>query len=89
VKATLGLILILAGGVTIVYGIGLALYALMGLYQGAVENPMGQPATAEKDTSEAMIRAAIIGACGVPFFIAGSVLLKVSFFQRALRKRTK
>lgn len=88
-KAALGLILILAGGVTIVYGIGLALYALMGLYHGAVENPMGQSATAEKDTSEAMIRAAIIGACGVPFFIAGSVLLKVSFFQRALRKRAK
>jgi hypothetical protein len=86
-KATVGLILVLVGGGVIVFGIGTAMMALFGLYGNAIDNAMGMGATAEQDASRAMIRGVIVGACGVPFLIAGSVLLKVTMFQRMARGR--
>jgi len=87
VRTAIGLILVLAGGGLILFGIGGALMALFGLYGNAIDNAMGMSATAEQDASRAMIRGVIVGACGVPFLIAGSVLLKVTMFQRMARGR--
>ena len=84
-RAAIGLILSLIGGGVVVFGIVVAVRAFGGLYEGATTNAMGMSATAEEDTSKAMIRAVIIGACGVPLLIAGTVLLKVSMFQRLAR----
>ena len=81
-RTVIGLLLVLAGGAVIIFGIGMALMQLFGLYQSAMNNAMGMGATAEQDASRAMIRGVIVGACGVPFLIAGSVMLKVTLFQR-------
>ena len=81
-RTAIGLILVLAGGGLILFGIGGALMALFGLYGNAIDNAMGMSATAEQDASRAMIRSVIVGACGVPLFLVGSVLLKVTLFQK-------
>jgi hypothetical protein len=88
VRMVIGLILMLVGGAVILYGIAAALSQLFGLYQGAVDNAMGMSATAEQEASKGMMRAVIVGACGVPVFLVGSMLLKVSVFQR-MRARGK
>lgn len=85
-RATLGVILILLGGAVMLYGFGAAVVELMGLYQGTFDDPMGQPDGMEEGVSRRMIRSVIIGAVGVPFFIIGSVLLKITLLQR-LRRR--
>ena len=86
-RTALGFILLVVGAGVILVGIGLALREFIGLYQGAVNDAMGMKANAEQDASKAMIRAVIIGACGVPFFIAGSVMLKVTLMQRLAGRR--
>lgn len=85
-RAVIGLILTLAGAALVGYAIFHGLHELAGLYEGAANDALGMPPTAEKDASAAMIRAAIVGACGAPLLLAGSIMLKVSIFQR-LRRR--
>jgi len=86
-RKTLGIILIVAGFGLILCGLLGALRELQGLYQGATENAIGMAETAEQDASKRMVRAAVIGACGVPLFIAGSVMLRVTVVQRLKRKK--
>ena len=86
-RTLLGIILLVAGAALMLYGIGTALGQFVGLYQGAVDDAMGMKANAEQDASRAMIRAVIIGACGVPLFIVGSVLLKVTVAQRLMGRK--
>jgi ascorbate-specific PTS system EIIC-type component UlaA len=86
VRTALGLILVLLGAAVMLYGLGTALAELIGLYQGALTDPLAEPAVSENDTSQAMIRAAIIGAAGIPVFVVGSVLLKITLVQRLRRK---
>ena len=88
-RTALGLILVLIGAGVMLYGLGTALSELFGLYQGALSDPLAEPKVGEKETSKAMIRAAIIGASGIPFFIVGSVLLKITLFQRLARGRRR
>jgi len=87
VRLTIGLMLLFVGGAVMLYGIGTALHEFVGLYQGAVDNAMGMKANAEQDASKAMIRAVIIGGCGVPLFVAGSVMLKITVMQRIMGRK--
>jgi hypothetical protein len=86
-RVMIGIILMLAGGGLIVYGLLGALQELRGLYEGATGDAIGMAPTAEQDASRGMIRAAIIGGCGVPLFIAGSVVLKVTVLQKLMGKK--
>ena len=86
-RTTLGIILMAAGCGLILYGLLGALRELQGLYQGATENAIGMAETAEQDASKGMIRAVIVGGCGVPLFIAGSVMLKVTVMQRVMGRK--
>lgn len=86
-KTAAGLLLLLAGAGVMLYGLGTALIELVGLYQGAVGDPLGQQAGVEKEVSDKMIRAVIIGAIGIPPFLIGSVLLKVTLLQKLMGRR--
>lgn len=59
-----------------------ALRELAGLYEGALNDPLGQPVDAEKHTSDQMIRGVLIGACGIPPFLLGVILVKASLIRR-------
>jgi hypothetical protein len=84
---TIGLVLSLAGAAVVIVGIGMAVHELIGLYQGAINDPMHEPQGGEKAVSARMIHGVLIGAAGVPFLIIGSVLLKVTLFQRLFGRR--
>ncbi len=86
-RTVLGTLLLLIGAAVMLYGLGTALLELMGLYQGALSDPLGQPEGAETDISRRMIRAAITGALGIPPFLVGAVLLKITLIQRLRRRR--
>ncbi len=86
-RTTLGILLVLLGVGVMLYGLGGALLELLSLYQGAMSDPLAEPAVGEKERAQAMMRSAIIGAVGIPFFVAGSVLLKVSLIQRLRRRQ--
>lgn len=84
-RRTLGLLLMLIGGLVMLAGIGLALKELASLYGGVLSDPLGQPEGVEKQTSRAMIQYVILGAAGVPVFLVGTFLLKKSVIQRLHR----
>lgn len=86
-RSLVGIILVLLGGAIVIYGVLAGLAPLRGLYEGATNDAMGMPPTAETDASKLMIRAALIGACGVPLLLAGSILLKISIWQRLSRAK--
>ena len=88
-RTAIGLILLLVGAGVIVAGLWMGLQELRGLYEGATNDALGMGATAEQDASKRMVRAAIIGACGVPLFIAGSVMLKITVVQRLMGRKAK
>lgn len=79
-RAMLGMLLVLAGGAVMLYGIGSALLELVGLYQGAMTDPLGDSREGKAVSAE-MIRHVLTGAIGVLPFIIGTVLLKVSVFH--------
>lgn len=88
-KAAIGMVLSLGGGGVLVYGAGMALVPLVGMYQGAVDHPLDQPEGAEEGVSREMLHGVKIGAIGVVPLLAGSVLLKVAMFQRLRAGREK
>ncbi|MBS0197147.1 MAG: hypothetical protein JSR77_10345 [Planctomycetes bacterium] len=81
-RGFLGLVLTLLGAAVMLYGASIALKELGGLYQGALDNPLGQPADNEKHTSDTMVRGVLVGAAGVPLFLVGTVLIKVAMFRK-------
>ena len=82
-KLITGAIFVLAGLGVMGYGAYVALSALGGLYQGALQDAMNQPEGTEKATSDAMIRGVLIALPGVVVFVVGSVLMKVGRKRRA------
>jgi hypothetical protein len=81
-----GLILMLGGAAIMLYGIFLALRELIGLYQGVMEDPLGQPEGTEDAVQHGMFRGLKIGAIGVVPFLIGVVLFKGEVARR-LRRR--
>ena len=55
-KRTLGLLLMFAGLGVILWGVYLALSPLAGLYQGAIDDPLGQPEGTEKKAASDAFR---------------------------------
>lgn len=85
----LGLIFSAFGAAVILWAIGSALMELTGLYQGTVTNPLGQPDGTEQATADRMLQSVWIGLGGVPFLIAGAIMLKITFIQRLRRGLTR
>jgi hypothetical protein len=77
----------LAGGAVVVYGIFSALAPLIGLYQGALNDPLNQPEGTELNTSKAMLAGIGIGAIGAPFLLTGVVLTRIAAFRRRRARR--
>ena len=84
----LGLLLSLLGGGIVIYGASLAILALVGMYQGALEHPLDDPKGGEQSVSRDMLAGVKIGAIGVVPLLAGSILTNVGPFQRLAAKRT-
>jgi hypothetical protein len=82
-KGTIAILLTLGGGALIVVAIFHALTPLVGLYQGALSDPLGQPEGAEQAASDQMIRALLTGLPGVVMFLAGVVWLKALAARRS------
>lgn len=86
-KLTLGLFLMLVGAGIMLVGMFLALRSLVGLYQGVLDDPMGdhQPAGAAEPgdiAQQGMYHGVIFGAIGVPPFIIGVVMVKGAIVRK-------
>ncbi len=68
-------LLMIVGAMVILAGAFVALSSLSSLYQGAIDDPMSQPETAEQDASRMMLRGAAIGAPGALLMLTGKVML--------------
>lgn len=88
-RSLLAWLLLLIGGLLVLYGIGTAVLSLAGLYEANLTEPMNQPEGSEDAASGAMMRGVFIGLAGVPLFIAGAVLLKVTLIQRIARSKRR
>ncbi len=88
-RSTLGLLLVLAGGGLMLYGLGSALAELVELYQGSLSRPLEEGARTTDETSRRMLHSALTGGIGAPFFITGVILLKSAMIRRALRSRRR
>lgn len=90
----LGLFLMLVGGGIMLFGIFLALRAFVGLYQGVLNDPMGDgnaPGGPEPGevAQHGMYQGVIIGAIGVVPFLIGTVMVKVAVIQKLARAKNK
>lgn len=86
-KASTGFILLMLGSLVMLYGMGSALYELSMLYQTNITDPLTMGGEEPKVVSARMWRSVIIGLCGVPFFIAGSVMLQAGLFRYFKRRQ--
>jgi len=69
------LLILLIGLAVTLTGVGLALRELIGLYAAMLDSPLDQPEGFEAHVSRAMLTGVLIGACGLPILLTGSVLL--------------
>ncbi len=74
-RGLIGFILLFIGGAMALYGLGSALSAFAGLYQGAINDALNQPEGTEKAVADGMWRSALIGLSGVPLMMVGSFML--------------
>lgn len=77
-------ILIVAGGVVALGGIGMALLELSHLYNGVLDKPLDQPDGFEKQTADRMLQWAMVAAPGVIAVLIGKIMLKR---RKALRRK--
>lgn len=84
-KYLAAILLVLAGAGLILAAIVRALAPLIGLYQGAMGDPLGQPEGTEQAAADQMFSALILGAVGALPFIAGVIWLKVLAVRRIAR----
>ena len=82
-KGMMGLIFVLIGAGIMVYGASIALREVSGLYQGALDNPLGQPADRERDTAAAMVRGVFVGAQGILACLVGGGLIKTWVYAKS------
>lgn len=90
----LGLFLMLVGGGIMLAGIFLALRSFVGLYQGVLDDPMGdnQPAGAPEPGDVAqhgMYQGVIFGAVGIPPFLLGTIMVKGAIARKIIRARRR
>ncbi len=75
-RTGLGCVLAGVGMLVVLTGIGGALWALVGLYAGAINDPLGQPEGTEAHVEHAMLIWVGVGAVGIVPLAIGSALLK-------------
>ena len=86
-RTAIGLILFFGGMALALYGLGSAILELVGLYSSTLSAPLDNPpGGGEQAVSQRMLHSAILGACGIPPMIVGSVMLGVGLWGR-LRRR--
>jgi len=85
VKPLISILLTLAGAGLILVAIVTALEPLLGLYQGALADPLGQPEGSERQAADRMLGAALWGLPGVVLFLVGVIWLKVLAARRIAR----
>lgn len=83
----LGLILMLVGGGVMLVGIVMALLQLGSLYQGALDDPLGQPMGTEDAVRFGMLHWVGIGALGIVPFLIGVVMFKGAIARIYRRRR--
>jgi hypothetical protein len=74
VKKTIGLVLMLIGGLAITGGIVVALRAFASMYSSALADPLSTPERSESQVSESMLRGVYIGAPGAVVFVVGRIV---------------
>jgi hypothetical protein len=77
----IGILFAVVGGLVAVIGLLGALNELVGMYSSALNDALADGPEA-KAVGANMLRWAITGAAGVPFLVIGTVLLKISLFQK-------
>ncbi len=80
-RLIIGILFALIGGVVVVVGLLGALNELVGMYSAALNDAMADGPEG-KAVGANMMRWAIVGAAGAPFLLVGSVMLKISLFQK-------
>lgn len=91
-KTLIGLVLFVVGLLVVLYGLGSALLELGSLYQGALNDPLGNSSVSSGNEEPARVvgnhmwQYAIIGMIGIPPLLIGSTLLSLGFWSR-IRKR--
>ena len=84
-KLLIGIILTVGGGALVLYALYHALTPLIGLYQGALNDPLAD--ANEQQTSRDMLTAVGVGAIGIVPFIVGSLMIKHVLIRRLLKRR--
>jgi hypothetical protein len=86
-KLIIGLACVLCGGAAMLYGIGTGVWPIIALYRDTLADPMNQAGNqAESQAITAnMWRAVTVGFLGAIPFLIGTVLLKMSLFQKVRR----
>ncbi len=95
-RTLMAVTLFLVGLCVTLYGLGMAIAELVGLYQGALNDPLGaqdvggaQAVEPAKVVGDRMWRSALIGMAGLPLLIIGSVMLSLSVWRRLRRALTQ
>ncbi len=88
-KLIIGLACVLCGGAAMLYGIGTGVWPIIALYRDTLADPMNQTGAQADDQTQAitanMWRAVTVGFLGAIPFLIGTVLLKMSLFQKVRR----
>jgi len=88
-KLIVGLACVVCGGAAVLYAIGSGVWPIIALYRDALADPMNQAGSQADNQAQTithdMWRAVTIGFIGAVPFLIGTVLLKISMFQK-LRK---
>jgi len=85
-RLIIGILFTVVGGLVAVIGLLGALNELVGMYSAALNDALADGPEG-KAVGASMMRWAITGAAGVPFLISGTVLLKISLFQKIRKMR--
>lgn len=86
-RTLLGIGLMVIGGAVMLYGGGMAVRELVGMYGAALNTPMEDPKGGEQAVSDRMLTNVKIGAVGALPFVVGVAFFKGALVRRALRSR--
>lgn len=86
-KTAIGLLLTLVGIGILLFGIGSALLQVVGMYEGALNDPLTPNDAAEAAVPATMVRYVLIGCIGIPFLVVGKVMMIVAWRSRVRARR--
>lgn len=83
-RLVIGGVLLIGGGIVVLYAIYAGITPLISLYAQTLRDPMADGATGA-DVSKEMLHAAAVGAIGAIPFVVGMSMVKGELYRRALR----